>query len=115
MKLNAITSIVAVLIAGLLAYLFYTISKNDDTALATAIAGFLSLGVVLGGMMGVKLQDSKHNTNLRLVSILFFLIGLIFHLIAALSGTSVPFVIIFAGLILVIYILAAYTIAKAKM
>lgn len=115
MKLNVITSIIAVLIAGLLAYLFYTISKDDDTALATAIAGFLSLVVVLGGMISVKLQDSKHNTNLRLVSILFILIGLLFYIIAALIGMSTPVVIIVAGLILVLYILAAYTIAKAKM
>lgn len=115
MKVNLVTTIVAVIIAGLLAFLFYTISKNDDTALATAIAGFLTHGVILGGMMGMQLQDEKHNTNLRLASTIFIVVAFAFHLIAALSGMSVSFIIIFAGLILIFYVLTAYSIAKVKM
>ena len=115
MKVNAVTTILAILIAGLMAYLFYTISKNEDAALATAIAGFLTLGTILVGMMGVRLQDTKHSTNLRLASSLFLAIALIFHLVASLASLKVAFVIIFAGIILILYILAAYSIAKVKM
>ena len=115
MKVNAVTTISAILIAGLMAYLFYTISKDENSALASAIAGFLTLATILVGMMGVRLQDSKHNTNLRLASSLFLVIALIFHLVAALASLKVAFIIIFAGIILILYILAAYSIAKVKM
>lgn len=115
MKINIFPAVIALIIAGLLAYLFYAISKDDDTALATTIAGFITTGTVLEGMMGIKLSDLKHTTNLRLLSNLFFVVALVFNLIAALVGMSLPFIIIFGGLIWVFYLLAAYSIAKIKM
>ena len=114
MKVNIVSAIGSLIVAGLFAYLLYSIGQSENQLMAT-IFGFLVVGTILAGMIAVKLPDDRHSTNLRLVSSVFIVIALAFFLIAVPCGIGVPFLIIFSGLIWTLYVLAAYTIAKMNM
>lgn len=116
MKINTFPALIALVAAALLAYLFYTISGADaQMSIALAISGFVSMLICLGCGIGITFKDSHHTVNSFAASSLFAVLLFAEHLCFALWGSSVPLLIIFSGLLLVLYLLVFYGISKAKM
>lgn len=116
MKIRIIPTIITLLASALLAYLFYTISEAEEQMLyALAISGFVSTGVCLECGIGVSFEDSHHTVNTFALSLFFLIVFIIEHCCFAAYGTSIPWLIITTGFLLLIYLLIFYGISKAKM
>jgi hypothetical protein len=114
MKVKLIPAIVAVLLSALIAYGFYSFHKFDNQILLS-VGGFVFCAVTLFFTFGVNSDLSRTTTNIRFLSITFFLIALISNLIFCFTNFSVPLYVILNGILLLIYILIVYSITKTKM
>lgn len=116
MKINIIPTVITLAAAALLAYLFYTLSSAEEQMLkALVVSGFVSVAICLECGIGISPKDAHHKMNTSAVSILFLLLFVIEHCCFAIWGTSMAWLIITTGLMLVIYLLIYYGISKTKM
>lgn len=80
--------------------------------LLTAGAG-VSLFLPLAGMLALGAKDGGTAVNLKVVSVVFFIVLLVEQLIFGFAAKSAAPYIIVTGILLLIYLLIAYSIAKA--
>ena len=64
--------------------------------------------------IGVNFEQSRTTTNVRVVSGIFFVISLASNLIFSFFTFSTPSYVITNGILLLIFVLIAYSISKAK-
>lgn len=116
MKINIIPSLIVLMAAALLAYLFYTMSDAEEQMLkALAISGFVSVGICLECGIGLSFKDSHHTVNNFAISIFFLIVFIVEHCCFAACGTKCELLFITSGLLLVLYLLVYYGISKTKM
>ena len=116
MKINIIPSFIALILAVLFAYLFYTLSEAGDQMLeALAISGFISTGICLECGIGLSITDSYHTANSFAISLAFLVFFIVAHCCFAAWSTSIAWLIITTGFLLALYLLIIYSISKAKM
>ena len=114
MKINVVPLIIAVALAALAAYGFYTANSGEPYALALSVAAGLSLCITLAGTIAVGTKDGRGGAaNIRVLSGIFFLITLIEQVVFSAIPLSLPPYIIVTGVLMLIYLLAAYGIGKA--
>ena len=114
MKINIIPSIIALAIAALLAFGLYSWCRFADLNLLIAIFGGICFLCTLGTSLGISFEKSRKSTNIKLLSSLFFFVFLISNIVfCCLSSFSIPVYVIINGVILVIWLLLCYGIAKA--
>jgi len=114
MKVKFIPAIVAVLFCALIAYGLFSFHKFDNKILLS-VGGFVFCAATLFLAFGVSFNLPRTTTNIRFLSVVFFLIALISNLIFCFLNFSIPVYIILNGILLLIFILIAYLIANAKM
>jgi len=116
MKINKIPAAIAFLLAILLTYAVYALSKENEPYIVILLfTSFVSLCSSLMGIMGLSLDDNKHNVNIRILSFVFFLLFIIEHGIIACVGVTLSTLIITSGILLLLYYLLFHTISKMKM
>lgn len=116
MKINTIPSLIVLIAAALLAFLFYTMSgAGEQMHTALAISGFVSIGICLECGIGLSFKDSHHTVNSFATSVFFLIVFIVEHCCFAIWGTSQEWLIITSGLLLVLYLLVYYGISKTKM
>lgn len=116
MKINKVTTIIALLLATLLTYAVYALSdENERHIVMLLLMSFVSIATTLLGVMGIYLPSNKHNVNIRILSMVFALMFIIEHASMAILGVSLNALIITTGILLLIYLLLFYTISKATM
>jgi len=113
MKLNFVNFFIALLISTLLSYGLFSFNKSENDMLLT-LGGFLCFLLTLVISMGVDFQRQRTTTNIRVVSIVFFLITLVSNLIFANFVFNVPLYIIINGVLILIYIFIAKSIYTSK-
>lgn len=114
MKLDALNTIVALLLSALLAYGCYALCKIDDLRLLITIASFIQLSITGIGAFAVKLPDERKTMMFGLASKIFFVIVAALNLVAIFISLTIPFYIILSGILLLAYILAAGFVARAE-
>ena len=114
MKVKLIPAIVAVLLSILIAYGLWSF-HNFDNKILLSVGGFVFCAVALFFTFGVSFELPRTTTNIRFLSITFFIIALVSNLIFCFANFSVPLYVILNGILLLAYILIVYSIAKAKM
>ncbi len=115
MKFNFITSIIAIAISALISYAFYafnSIITEKEYLLITA--SFLVSAVTLLGALGIKFDYGRTTIVIGTLSWAFFLVSLIILIILNSVNVGVPLIIISIGILLLLYILIAYSIVKTK-
>lgn len=116
MKVNFVPTLISLIGAVLLAYLFYTMADKENQFLNTlAISGFVSVASCLECGLGIYWGSPHRQANVFAVSLVFFFIFIAEHCCFAIWGNEIPWLVIATGLILLIYILIIYGITKAKM
>lgn len=113
MKINFVQTIIAIAVSALIAYGLYSFHDGTNQMLLS-IGSFLFLSVTLALSIGVNFEQSRTTTNIRVVSGIFFAIALISNLIFTFISFSVPSYIIINGILLLVFILIAYSINRAK-
>ena len=114
MKIKIVPALVSILLCALIAYGLFSIHKFDNQILLS-VGGFIFCAATLFCAFGINFDLPRTTTNIRFLSIAFFFIALVNNLIFCFINFSVPLYIILNGILLLIFILITYSIAKTKM
>ena len=117
MKLNWITTLIAVLLSSLITYMIYSfipVSKTEPIFNFYVVTSFILTLITLVLSMGVSFERGRITAVIRIVSFSTFLLGTIGLVIMSTFSKSVPGIIIFSGMTLIVYFLVIYMISKAE-
>lgn len=105
--------VVAVGLSALIAYGLFTLAQGENKELIGIGTAVMSLATLVTAI-GVSYKNGRTGTNVRTVGMLFFALGVGSNITFGLSGFSRPAYIVTNGIILLIFLLIANFIAKAK-
>ena len=114
MKVNVFLSFVSMAITALLGYWLYDIAKGDENDILCGICGSICLLPTLVPNIGLQYEKGRIGVNVRVLSILFFIIFLISHFCFAIWGVTMPAYIIINGILLVIYLAIFYKMVNIR-
>jgi hypothetical protein len=112
MKINFVQTIIAIALSLLVAYGLYSFHLGENKLLLSA-GSFVFLATTLVMTIGASFDLPRTTTNIRVVSLIFFAVALISNLIFTFINFSVPSYVIINGILLLVFILFAYSINKA--
>jgi hypothetical protein len=113
MKINPVLLIVAFFISALAAFGFYSANGGEVYRWLITIGAGLSLFVTLGGFLAFSADGGGGTVNIKVTSVLFFVVLLVEHIIFSFTGlTLAPYVII-TGIFLLLFVLISYAITRA--
>ena len=113
MKINFVQTIIAIAVSLLIAYGLYSFHDSVNKILLS-LGGFIFLATTLVIAIGVNFEQSRTTTNVRVFSGFFFVLALASNLIFSFFTFSTPSYVITNGILLLIFVLIAYSINKAK-
>jgi len=113
MKINFVMLLIALAIAALIAFGFYSSNKEEPYVWLITIASGIMGFVTLSGILAVSFDVRGSTGNIRVVLILFFIAGLISNLVFSFAAMTPPPYIIINGIIFLLYILITYGIVKS--
>lgn len=113
MKINFVQSIIAIAVSLLIAYGLYSFHSSENKILLS-VGSFVFFATTLLLTIGTSFQLPRTTTNVRVVSGIFFVVALISNLVFTFITFSVPSYVITNGILLLVFILIAYSINKAK-
>ena len=114
MKINIIPTIIALAVSALAAYALYAFCKTEGQELLLAIGGGIALFLPLATCLGIRFEQGRTSANTAAVGGVFFAVLLIAQLIFAFVQFSTPAYVITNGMLLLVFLLCVYAIAKAK-
>lgn len=114
MKVKVVPTIIALGISTLLAYALYNICHTEGKELLLAIGGGLCLFLTLATCLGVRFEQSRTSANVAVVGAVFFVLMLISNALFAYLQFETHTYVIVNGILLLLFLLIAYLIAKAK-
>lgn len=113
MKINFVQTIIAIAVSLLISYGLYSFHDSENKILLS-VGSFAFLTITLILTIGVSFERPRTTTNVRVVSGIFFAIALISNLVFTFLKFSIPSYIITNGILLLVFVLIAYSINKAK-
>jgi len=111
MKVNFVMLLIAIAVAALAAFGFYSANKGEDTQLLITIGSGAMLFITFAGTIAVGF-GSGGTGNIKVVSVLFFVVSIISNLIFNFFMAMEPYVIV-NGILMLIYILISYSVVRA--
>lgn len=114
MRINIITSLIAVGLSALLGYAVYSVTGNDENATLAFVVSSICFLVGLLFAFGVSYNDSKKGVSLRVFSFLVVLVSVIAQFAFAVFGITQSYYIITSGIILLLYLLIFNGIYKSQ-
>ncbi|MGZ5198827.1 MAG: hypothetical protein ACXWC4_03575 [Telluria sp.] len=109
MKIHPLNCLIAVLLGALLTYGIAAIDSNTMKA-TVAVGCFLFLVTTLAGGVGITFERSRAGANVRIVSMVFFVLGLFLNLFFAMFAPYQTSYIITSGVLFLVYVLIAQAI-----
>jgi hypothetical protein len=113
MEINFVQSFIAISVSLLIAYGLYSFHQSENKILLS-IGSFAFVALTLLLTIGVSFALPRTSTNVRAVSVIFFLVALISNIIFSFVSFSVPIYIITNGILILLHILITYSITKTK-
>ena len=114
MKANIVLIIISLMISTLVAYALYNLTSVEDTKNLLTIGSGLSFLLTLSATMGISFENKRAGVNIKVLSVVFFILLLISNLIFTFITFSTSSYVITNGLLLVLWFLSAYSIARSK-
>ena len=96
-------SFIAMAIIGYWAF-YIANSNNDHNDVIVGIGTAISVMLTLGSGLGFSLEDSRLNVNMKVLSIVAFIVLVVVNFCYAGLGVSMPYYVIVVGLLLIIFI-----------
>ena len=112
MKIKVIPSILVLGISTILSYGIFSFCTNENATIMAIIGGLMSF-MTLVATLGITLNRQGKSVNIKVVSLIFFVLGLISNLIFAYVHFKISTYIIINGLLILIWLLIVYGISKA--
>lgn len=114
MKVNVVPTIIALAISALLAYVLYEICHTEGQEMLLAVVGGICLFLPLATCLGVRFELPRTSANVAVVGGVFFAIMMISNALFAFVHFTTPACIIVNGILLLLFLLIGYLIAKAR-
>lgn len=114
MKANLFLTVIAVLLGALLGYFAYSVACGAEGDLLCGIGSSLCFIATLVPIMGLQYDDERLGVNIRLMSLLFFIVFVISHFMFASHGVKMPLYIIVNGIILLVELAVVYKMTGIK-
>jgi hypothetical protein len=114
MKINPFLSVLALLLAALIAYALYYYCKSEELVWALTIGGGISIFLPWAGTLGVSLEDKRMNVNFKVLNALCALIITSLQLFFAFHAPALPKYLLISGVVLILWLSIAYAMARKK-
>ncbi len=112
MKINFIKSILALALGLLMSYGLYSFSGGENKILLSA-GSFIYFAITLITLFSISFEQPRTTTNIKVISIVFFMIGFLSNVIFTFINFAIPIYIVLNGILLLLFILTTYSI-KSK-
>jgi hypothetical protein len=113
MKINVVFMFIALAIAALVGYGFFALKEGDSYQLLIAIGAGLGVFLPLSGTIALSSDSRGIVGNIRALSIVFLLVFVVSNIVFGFIKLVTPSAyIIVNGILLLVYILIGYAIAK---
>ena len=113
MKINVVMLLIALAVAALIGFGFYSGNKENPYVWLITIASGVTGFVTLSGIIAISFPGRGGTGNVRVLSILFLIISLVSNLIFSFVILNLAPYIIVNGILFLLYISIAYGIIKA--
>lgn len=113
MKINPITTIIAVLMCALLSYGFYIFNNTPIKELLCG-GSFVLLFSTLFFSIGTRFSAYQTNINVRTTSFVFFVVFVVTNLFFSIVDFNKDIYIVVHGLALLFYLLVLYYLTRTK-
>lgn len=113
MKLNFVQAIIALAISTLVSYGFYIFNESENNIIFS-LGSFVIFSTSLIFSLGTDFELPRTTTNVRVVSVIYFMIAMISMIVFTIINPTVPSFIIVNAIMLLLYVLIIYSIFKAK-
>jgi hypothetical protein len=113
MRVHALNLLIALIVSGLLTFGLVSVDANTVKG-AMAVGSFVFLGSTLGTGLGLQLEQARTGVNLKVLSGLYFAIGLAIQLVFCFGWFSLTSYVITTGLVFVTFVFSANAIYTAK-
>ena len=104
--------IIAIAMSVLISFGFYSMDIESNKLLI-AIGGFVFFAITLACTIGIQFETAGVSTNVRVLSAIFFVVGLVSHVVFSFFSSSVPLYVIVNGIVLLVYALIVNGLIKA--
>lgn len=113
MKLNLVQTLIAISLSALMAFGIFNYNQSENSTLFS-IGGFLFLSSTLIFLIATNFEFPRTTTNIRALSVFFFLIALTINLIYTFAGFSAQSYIIVNGFCFVTFFSILNLIYRSK-
>jgi len=113
MRIDYIKTLISLAVSALIAYGFYSFHHSENSQLLIWTS-FVELFISGFFVLGLRFELNRTTTNVRVVSIIYFLVLLITNIIFSFFSFSQQLFIIINGLIVLTGVLIVYLLIKAK-
>ncbi len=114
MKVTLVPTVIALAISALIGYALYALCKTEGLELLLAIGGGVALFFPLATALGIRFEQPRTSGNITTLGVFFTVIMLICCFVYAFVQFTAPTFIIVTGILLLVFIMIVYAIAKAK-
>lgn len=116
LKINPVTSLIAVAICALIAYGFYSFGIISDFHsthhLIIVFSTFAFSSITLTATIGINFETNRITTVIRTASFVFFCVGLIATVLLNMFTSSIPLLIITMGILFLVFVFLIYSLSK---
>lgn len=114
MKVNVFLSFIAIALASLIGYLAFNVAEGQENDIICGIGSTVCFIATLIPTIGLNYESGKLGTNIRVLSILFFVVFLIINFCFAGYNVKMPYYIICNGIVLIVYMAIIYKMSNIK-
>lgn len=114
MKISIFPAFLSLILTAVLSYLIHTIAVDNENYILLTIGTAISILFTLPLGMAVKFNNFKVGVNIRIFSIIMFLIMFFANLCFAWFGTKTPYLIILLTFLLVVHILVVWKMSEIQ-
>ena len=111
-KVKFFQLVIAIALSALISFGFYSMDIESNKLLI-AIGGFLFFAITLACTIGIQFETAGVSTNVRVLSSIFFVVGLVSHVVFSFFSSSVPLYVIVNGIVILVYALIVNGLIKA--
>lgn len=114
MKINTFLTISAIALGALIGYLMYLFAGENPDNVVDGVVSALCLSLTLVPLMGARYQSPRIATNIRILSVVFFMVFLIINAVFINLNDKVPYYLIVNGIFVIIYLFVVYNLINTK-
>jgi hypothetical protein len=112
MKINPFLTIISLLLAVLVSYALYSYCQSEELRWMITLLGGVSIFLTWAGTLAVSLPEKGRNVNFKVLGGVCAVLMTALQIFFTFSATTLQTYLLITGVILIIWLVIAYSIAK---